>query len=93
MTYHKSTDIPMSTFENAMQQFDQAAGLLGLDPGLLEVVKKPCRGPIKSWPARASTSSPIFSATPAVSPYPTSNGCRIASVISGRKMKSTGGLN
>lgn len=43
MTLHKSTDIPLSTFENAMRQFDQAAELLGLNPGLLEIIKKPRR--------------------------------------------------
>jgi len=43
MTHQKSTDIPLSTFENAMQQFDQAAALLGLNPGLLEIIKKPRR--------------------------------------------------
>ncbi len=39
----QSTDIPVSTFESAMQQFDDAARLLHLDKGLLEVVKRPRR--------------------------------------------------
>ncbi|GAB4321410.1 MAG: Glu/Leu/Phe/Val dehydrogenase [Candidatus Zixiibacteriota bacterium] len=39
----KSTDIPVSTFENAMRQFDEAAALLKLDPGLLEIIKRPRR--------------------------------------------------
>ena len=39
----KSTDIPISTFENAMRQFDEAAELLRLDPGLLNIVKRPRR--------------------------------------------------
>ena len=39
----QSTDIPVSTFESAMKQFDDAARLLHLDKGLLEVVKRPRR--------------------------------------------------
>lgn len=39
----QSTDIPVSTFESAMKQFDDAARLLHLDRGLLEVVKRPRR--------------------------------------------------
>ncbi len=50
MALHKSTDIPLSTFENAMRQFDQAAGLLGLDPGLLEIIKQPRRSIILELP-------------------------------------------
>ncbi|HUU45128.1 MAG TPA: Glu/Leu/Phe/Val dehydrogenase [Acidobacteriota bacterium] len=46
----KSTDIPVSTFESAMQQFDEAAALLNIDPGLLEVIKKPRRSIILELP-------------------------------------------
>jgi glutamate dehydrogenase (NAD(P)+) len=40
----------MSTFENAMHQFDQAAELLGLDPGLLEIIKRPRRSILLELP-------------------------------------------
>ncbi len=43
MTDVKSTDIQVSTFENAMRQFDRAAGLLKLNPGLLNIIKRPRR--------------------------------------------------
>lgn len=46
----KSDDIPLSTFESAMQQFDAAAELLNLDPGLLEVIKKPRRSIVLELP-------------------------------------------
>ncbi len=46
----KSTDIPVSTFENAMRQFDEAADLLKLDPGLLEIIKRPRRSIILELP-------------------------------------------
>jgi len=49
MTIH-STDIPISTFESAMEQFDEAAALLNLDPGLLEVIKRPRRSIILELP-------------------------------------------
>lgn len=50
MALNKSTDIPLSTFENAMRQFDQAAGMLGLNPGLLEIIKQPRRSIILELP-------------------------------------------
>lgn len=46
----QSTDIPVSTFESAMKQFDDAARLLHLDKGLLEVVKRPRRSIILEIP-------------------------------------------
>lgn len=49
--YHiQSTDIPASTFESAMKQFDDAAKLLNLDKGLLEVIKRPRRSIILELP-------------------------------------------
>jgi glutamate dehydrogenase (NAD(P)+) len=49
--YHiHSTDIPASTFESAMKQFDDAAKLLNLDKGLLEVIKRPRRSIILELP-------------------------------------------
>jgi len=46
----RSADIQISTFENAMKQFDDAAKLLHLDKGLLEVVKRPRRSIILGLP-------------------------------------------
>lgn len=46
----QSTDIPVSTFESAMKQFDDAAKLLNLDKGLLEVIKRPRRSIILELP-------------------------------------------
>ncbi|MEW5701140.1 MAG: Glu/Leu/Phe/Val dehydrogenase [Candidatus Zixiibacteriota bacterium] len=46
----KSTDIPVSTFQSAMRQFDDAAKLLKLDPGLLDVIKRPRRSIILELP-------------------------------------------
>ena len=50
MTDVKSTDIQVSTFENAMRQFDQAASLLNLNPGLLNIIKRPRRSIILELP-------------------------------------------
>lgn len=46
----QSTDIPASTFESAMKQFDAAAKLLNVDKGLLEVIKRPRRSIILELP-------------------------------------------
>lgn len=46
----RSTDIPVSTFENAMRQFDEAAKLLHLNPGLLNIIKRPRRSIILELP-------------------------------------------
>ncbi|MEW5875360.1 MAG: Glu/Leu/Phe/Val dehydrogenase [Candidatus Zixiibacteriota bacterium] len=46
----RSTDIQISTFENAMRQFDEAAKLLHLDPGLLNIIKRPRRSIILELP-------------------------------------------
>lgn len=48
----KSSTIPLSTFENAMHQFDQAAGKLNIDKGLLEFIKYPKRSIIVKLPVR-----------------------------------------
>src|SRR3990172_8807563 len=50
MTDIRSTDIQVSTFENAMRQFDRAAGLLKLNPGLLNIIKRPRRSIILELP-------------------------------------------
>jgi glutamate dehydrogenase (NAD(P)+) len=46
----KSDDIQISSFENAMTQFDQAAKRMKLDPGLLEIMKQPRRSVIVKLP-------------------------------------------
>lgn len=46
----KGTDIQVSTFENAMKQFDDAAKLLNIDKGLLEAIKRPRRSIILELP-------------------------------------------
>ena len=46
----KSVTIPVSTFENAMKQFDQAAARLNIDKGLLEFIKYPRRSTIVKLP-------------------------------------------
>lgn len=48
----KSITIPLSTFENAMVQFDQAAKKLNLDKGLLEFIKYPKRSTIVKLPVQ-----------------------------------------
>jgi len=53
----KSTDIPVSTFQSAMRQFDDAAKLLKLDPGLLDVIKKPRRSIILELPVKMDNGS------------------------------------
>ena len=39
----KSTDIQISSFENAMTQFDQAAKRMRVDPTWIETIKQPRR--------------------------------------------------
>jgi len=48
----KSVTIPVSTFENAMKQFDQAAARLNIDKGLLEFIKYPRRSTIVKLPVK-----------------------------------------
>jgi glutamate dehydrogenase (NAD(P)+) len=48
----KSTTIPVSTFENVMKQFDQAAAKLKIDPGLMEFIKYPRTSTIVKLPVR-----------------------------------------
>ena len=48
----KSITIPVSTFENVMKQFDQAAERLHVDPGLLEFLKHPRRSTIVKLPVK-----------------------------------------
>jgi glutamate dehydrogenase (NAD(P)+) len=48
----KSVTIPISTFENVMKQFDQAAAKLKIDPGLLEFIKYPRKSTIVKLPVR-----------------------------------------
>ncbi len=48
----KSITIPLSTFENVMKQFDQAASRLKMDAGLLEFLKQPRKSIIVKLPIR-----------------------------------------
>ena len=48
----KSNTISISTFENAMKQFDRAANQLHLDRGLLEFLKYPRRSTIVKLPVK-----------------------------------------
>ncbi len=48
----KSNDIPLSVFENAMQQFDEAASKLNIDADMLEVLKHPRKSLIVKLPIR-----------------------------------------
>ncbi len=54
---YKSVTIPLSTFENAMEQFDQAAKLLHIDKGLLEFLKYPRKSVIVKLPVRMDDGS------------------------------------
>ncbi len=53
----KSDTIPLSTFESAMKQFDQAASRLHIDKGLLEFLKYPRRSIIVKLPVRMDDGS------------------------------------
>jgi glutamate dehydrogenase (NAD(P)+) len=53
----KSDDIQISSFENAMTQFDQAARRMRLDPGLLEIMKQPRRSVIVKLPIQMDDGS------------------------------------
>jgi len=55
--YLKSITIPVSTFENAMKQFDQAASRLHIDKGLLEFIKYPRRSTIVKLPVKMDDGS------------------------------------
>ncbi len=48
----KSITIPVSTYEHAMKQFDQAASRLHVDKGLLEFIKHPRRSTIVKLPVQ-----------------------------------------
>ncbi|MBD3168736.1 MAG: hypothetical protein GF307_04580 [candidate division Zixibacteria bacterium] len=48
----KSNDIPLSVFDNVMQQFDEAAQRLNLDQGMIEFLKQPRRALIVKLPIR-----------------------------------------
>jgi glutamate dehydrogenase (NAD(P)+) len=50
MPIQKSTDIQLSALENAMQQFDEAAGRLNLDRTMLEILKQPRRAVVVKLP-------------------------------------------
>ncbi|MEW5922557.1 MAG: Glu/Leu/Phe/Val dehydrogenase [Candidatus Zixiibacteriota bacterium] len=52
-----SITIPVSTFENVMKQFDQAAAKLKVDPGLLEFLKYPRKSTIVKLPVRMDDGS------------------------------------
>jgi glutamate dehydrogenase (NAD(P)+) len=53
----KSVTIPVSTFENVMRQFDQAAVKLSIDPGLLDFIKYPRKSTIVKLPVRMDDGS------------------------------------
>ena len=57
VSHLKSDDIPVSTFENVMKQFDQAASLLHLDQSLLEFLKYPRRSTIVKLPVKMDDGS------------------------------------
>lgn len=50
MPIQKTTDIRLSALENAMQQFDEAAGRLNVDKTMLEILKQPRRAVIVNLP-------------------------------------------
>jgi len=53
----KSDSIPVSTFENVMRQFDQAAAKLNLDPGLRDFLKYPRKSTIVKLPVKMDDGS------------------------------------
>jgi len=53
----KSITIPVSTFENVMKQFDQAAEKINVDKGLLDFLKYPKRSTIVKLPVRMDDGS------------------------------------
>ena len=57
ISHLKSDDIPISTFENVMKQFDQAANQLRLDQSLLEFLKYPRRSTIVKLPVKMDDGS------------------------------------
>jgi glutamate dehydrogenase (NAD(P)+) len=50
MTPFQSDDIRLSALENAMMQFDEAAGMLNIDKTMLEILKQPRRAVIVKLP-------------------------------------------
>jgi len=50
MAKYKSDDIQISSFQNAMIQFDEAAKRLKVDPSMLEIIKQPRRSVIVKLP-------------------------------------------
>ncbi len=53
----KSITISISTFENAMKQFDRAAARLNVDPGLMGFLKQPRRSNTVKLPVRMDDGS------------------------------------
>ena len=53
----KSTDIQISSFENAMTQFDQAAKRMRVDPTWMEIIKQPRRSVIVKLPIQMDDGS------------------------------------
>jgi glutamate dehydrogenase (NAD(P)+) len=53
----KSTDIQISSFENAMTQFDQAARRMRVEPTWLEIIKQPRRSVIVKLPIQMDDGS------------------------------------
>ena len=53
----KSADIQISSFENAMTQFDQAAKRMRVDPAWLEIIKQPRRSVIVRLPIQMDDGS------------------------------------
>ena len=53
----KSTDIEISSFQNAMIQFDEAAKRMQIDPDLLEILKQPRKAVIVNLPVHMDDGS------------------------------------
>ena len=53
----KSTDIEISSFQNAMIQFDEATKRMQVNPALLEVIKQPRKVVIVNLPVRKTKRS------------------------------------
>lgn len=50
MATYQSTDIQLSALENAMRQFDEAAGRMNIDSAMLDILKLPRRAVIVNLP-------------------------------------------
>lgn len=53
----KSKDVPMSVFENVLDQIDKSARLLKIDPALVEIMKQPRRSIIVRLPIQMDDGS------------------------------------